>query len=127
MENEERLIKANELMATVEGINWYHIDKLGYLSDGANSQYHTPIYKAEDIYNAIKNAPTVDAVEMVHAKWEYNGRNDEYFCSNCYKQPISFKREMNCGVGEFVEVCFSDYCPNCGAKMDGGNENVNLR
>jgi len=74
--------------------------------------------KAERVCKNFKDRTKY--VKVVHARWEYNGRNDEYFCSNCYKQPISFKREMNCGVGEFVEVCFSDYCPNCGAKMDGG-------
>lgn len=61
----KRLIDANALMNTVEGANWYHIDKLGYLADGANSQDHNPIYKADDIYNAIRNAPTVDAVPVV--------------------------------------------------------------
>ena len=64
MANEKRLIDANALMDTVEGVNWYHIDKMGYLAKGANSQDHTPIYKAEDIYSAIRNAPTVDAVVL---------------------------------------------------------------
>ena len=105
MENEERLIKANELMATIEGINWYHIDKLGYLSDGANSQYHTPIYKAEDIYNAIRNAPIIDAVEVVHGRWEVYPDERYRTCSNCKM------------ILESVADVFR-YCPNCGAKMD---------
>lgn len=62
------MIDADALMDTVEGVNWYHIDKLGYLANGANSQDHTPIYKAEDIYNAIRNAPTIDAVEVIRCK-----------------------------------------------------------
>lgn len=68
MATEQRLIDANALMDTVEGVNWYHIDKLGYLASGANSKDHTPIYKADDIYNAIRNAHTVDAVPVADMK-----------------------------------------------------------
>lgn len=57
-----RLIDADALMDTAEGVNWYHIDKMGYLANGANSQLHTPLFKAEDIFEAIRKAPTVEAV-----------------------------------------------------------------
>lgn len=110
MADEERLINAYTLADNI------HKSKL--------DNPHTDIkvarnhdFEHEHFLKMVCLAPTVDAVKVIHAKWEYHGRNDEYFCSNCYKQPISFKREMNCGVGELVEVCFSDYCPNCGAKM----------
>lgn len=63
-----RLIDANALIDTVEGLDWYHINKKGYLVHGANSSDHTPIYKAESIYRAIENAPTVDAVPVVRCK-----------------------------------------------------------
>lgn len=50
---------------------------------------------------------SVDAVEVVHGRWidarEYCG---DYMCSNCdaLYRTNKFK-----------------YCPNCGAKMDGGD------
>ena len=60
------------------------------------------------------NAPTVDAVEVVHGRWvgyhEADIGYDEYGvrCSNC-----NFEVEDH-------EVDFiMNYCPNCGAKMDG--------
>ena len=61
----------------------------------------------------IENAPTVDAVEVVHGKWQErrficmdNEHQLGYRCSECN---LTFDVETN-------------YCPNCGAKMDGGNE-----
>ena len=56
----------------------------------------------------INQFPTVDAVEVVHGRWidarEYCG---DFMCSNC---------DALYGTNKF------NYCPNCGAKMDGGNE-----
>ena len=68
MTNKKRLIDANALSDTIEHIDWYHINKKGHLSHGANSQLHTPLYKADDIYKALDEAPTVDAVEVVRCK-----------------------------------------------------------
>lgn len=67
--------------------------------------------RLEDVVNWIKLIPTVDAVEVVHAKWErvYLPRNREAMrCSNCRKH-----------LGTFD---LTDYCPHCGAKMDGGDK-----
>lgn len=55
----------------------------------------------------IFDAPTVDAVFVVHGKWEDAGFGLVYKCSEC-------------GLSEDVRL--SNYCPNCGAKMDGGAE-----
>ena len=116
--SEKRLIDADALTDAVEHINWYHISLQGTLAKGANSQLHTPLYKADDIYSAINDAPTVDAVEVVHGRWvgtgqwnhkPYRMKNKEkwqtYLCSEC---------------GHSNGRRFNDkYCPNCGAKMDG--------
>lgn len=54
---------------------------------------------------------TVDAVEVVHGRWEKaNNRPKSYIrvCSACGKEAYF------CGEG-----CSYKYCPNCGAKMDG--------
>lgn len=69
----------------------------------------------------IEQAPVVDAVPVVHARWEtytYSNRVDTFGnpdtcaeCSNC-----SFHWN-----GESDAKAFFGYCPNCGAKMDGGN------
>ena len=74
----------------------------------------------------LRKAPTVDAVEVVHGRWEpdldhLDGQpyKDEWYgyifkCSACGGTMM--------GDGDLV--CRDNYCPHCGAKMDGGNEDV---
>ena len=95
MANEKRLIDANELWA--EAMNY------------ADTSIE---FDGEGMANFIANAPTVDAVEVVHGRWILtNGEDGLYYdCSIC----------GHCaGRGRK-----SNYCPNCGAKMDGGNEDA---
>ena len=62
----------------------------------------------------LDSAPTVDAVEVKHRRWiEKHHEADGYtftdrFCSECGKE-IYMLNPIN-------------YCPNCGAKMDGGED-----
>lgn len=77
----------------------------------------------KDIENFCKDlsvvrSAIVDAVEVVHARWEqigYDVAMDRITCSHC-------KEYWN-----IIDNCVEDfnYCPNCGAKMDGGNEDGN--
>ena len=114
MADKKRLIDANALTDAIEVTDWYHISPKGYLQKGANSQIHTPLFKADDIFQALKDAPTVDAVEVVHGRWVYNTDDftPAYRCSACgYNKPMI--------AGERVSQGAMNYCPNCGAKMDG--------
>ena len=59
--------------------------------------------------STIKKVPTVDAAPVVHGRWDfvtdYTSR-----CTNCCEiQWIDHDKEPR-------------YCPNCGARMDGGEE-----
>ena len=62
-----------------------------------------------------KKAIKMYAVEVVHGRWIEKPNpwgqdgSHSYDCSVC--------GERTCVVGEKLR-----YCPNCGAKMDGGNE-----
>lgn len=63
----------------------------------------------------IRNAPTIDAVSVVHGEWiESNLIKDGriFICSNCNMAWVSKKRTMD-GM---------NYCPNCGARMDGESD-----
>jgi DNA-directed RNA polymerase subunit RPC12/RpoP len=60
----------------------------------------------------IDNAPTVDAVEVVHGHWDED--HWEYVCSCCQKH---FTDELP--WISHPEYGMPNYCPNCGAKMDG--------
>ena len=49
---------------------------------------------------------------VVHGRWVWDSTNDRYFCSRCNKEPSG-----DCDGGCVSHL--SDYCPNCGARMDG--------
>lgn len=66
--------------------------------------------------HATVTAPTIDAVPVVHGKWEWNANNGYYYCSNC--KTVSPREDQD---GEYCDC--PNYCPNCGAKMDGGKDN----
>ena len=60
----------------------------------------------------IEKAPTVDAVPVVHGRWEFLGPNrliKECMCGTCSACKVRSKYIVNTML-----------CPNCGAKMDGG-------
>jgi len=53
----------------------------------------------------VKNIPAADVAPVVHGRWRWVGEcgfNDCYICSECGK----------------IAMNDSNYCPNCGAKMD---------
>ena len=63
--------------------------------------------------------PTVDAVEVIHGHWFSltDCSNAGVYCSVCnkkvWKEDYAWCNRKN--------KLRSNYCPNCGAKMDGGN------
>ena len=70
------------------------------------------------LVDAQRNIPAVDAVEVVHGRWEQTERKGQYglkfcdtVCSNCRIEA----EELTNGCGMLL---LSEYCPHCGAKMD---------
>ena len=71
----------------------------------------TTALEIQEHIQRIKDAPTVDAVEVVHGRWiqgesvlDKDGGGSIYHCSEC---------------GDWYHNFVPNYCPNCGAKMDG--------
>lgn len=60
----------------------------------------------------IDNQPTIDAVEVVHGRWIKKTADCIYYyaCSEC-GEPV-LRSQWGCDF-------FSEFCPSCGAKMDG--------
>ena len=81
---EKRLIDANALLEHIEGTEWYTINYKGEASHGSPCE-EVAWYKATDIYSAIDNAPTVDAVEVIRCReCEYwNTEEKSYFGTKC--------------------------------------------
>ena len=102
MANEKRLIDANALG---NGIALY-VAENAYLND-------TPLDVLKMVADWIAEAPTVNAVEVVHGRWipeKYEDEFLEYVVQICSK----------CGCPHSTE---SNFCSYCGAKMDGdGND-----
>ena len=68
--------------------------------------------------DSIKEIPAADVAPVVHGYWveikgmappEYHGKHK---CSVCGEKALCKK----------MHEVLSDYCPHCGAKMDGGKE-----
>lgn len=112
-----RLIDTDELLKSMD--TW---DKFGYTARyglerlDKDDKDFVPYVKYDDMVNAVKNAPTIDAVPVIHADWEkgYTMPDGVYYkCSNC---------------NELIKVRYPMlYCCNCGALMDGGKENESPR
>jgi hypothetical protein len=60
-----------------------------------------------ELYKELKSFPAADVVEVRHGEWKETPTGWIY-CSVCGSEP---PEESNYK---------SNYCPNCGAKMDGG-------
>lgn len=78
-----------------------------------NLRKFAPEHYSELIHMLIRNQPTADVVEVKHGKWTdaYISGVHHYRCTNC---------------GEYIEAIWTanfdyNYCPNCGARMNGGN------
>lgn len=114
MANEKRLVDINKFPLLPSRL------------EGDMSEYERGYLDAQANMNLL---PTVDAVEVVHGWWE-DGR-----CSNCNEEALStswdepiydydWEENLRYAYTEtHKEYHLTDYCPNCGAKMDGGQDN----
>ena len=69
--------------------------------------------RTEDAIQRIKAAPAVDVAPVVHGEWEWE-TSDIYRCTVCNRK--THVEETMCQPAW-------QYCPNCGAKMDGDVNN----
>ena len=75
-------------------------------------KYGIPKEVRDGVIDLVKIQPAADVAPVVHGRWEQDADGD-WYCTNC---------------DETVAICDSGkertyrkpYCPNCGAKMDGG-------
>lgn len=100
------------------------------------SKYRTTV-DVDDVQFGIDKIPAADVVEVRHGKWVEDGYNDiPCVCSCCgaeaqytstFEETFDYDWEENlvpCGYEEIREYIKTPFCSNCGAKMDGGNNNV---
>lgn len=71
----------------------------------------TALTRLERAYAEIREMPAADVAEVVHGRWipfHSEAAGDIQYCSAC---DIGFDARM-------------DYCPHCGARMDGWMEDA---
>lgn len=115
MDKKPRLIDADALLKVVEDryLSACAQAKPNARKNGRGIHYGIAI-GMNFVRNVINELPTIDAEPVRHGWWvQGNIRPKSYFrlCSVCKKLAYF------CGEG-----CSYKYCPNCGAKMDGGAE-----
>ena len=103
---EKRLIDANALLARLASSSESWAKNL----QAIRNWWPHAVGIKDNIVGVINDMPTVDAVEVVHGRWIQRscgiGYNPLYECSVCGKY---WDDDMR-------------FCGECGAKMDGGNE-----
>ena len=126
MANEKRLIDANALITAIQGT----------ASDVASNAPYEPEWftrlaqRQVEILGIVDDATTVDAVEVAHGKWLYDSGSERHFCSACNEYALSattneqvadydWEENLVYRIEVITKEFWTDYCPNCGAKMDG--------
>lgn len=75
----------------------------------------TALTRLERAYAEIREMPAADVAEAVHGKWVHSrydrssGQFDVVKCSRCGLEAYAMAYHVRDG----------NYCPNCGARMDG--------
>lgn len=66
--------------------------------------------------HAMEEAPT--AGELVrHAEWVFDKNINNHRCSSCGQEALG---NPNMICADIIVTVSSEFCPHCGAKMDGG-------
>ena len=97
-----KAVSLHDIYRVIAGHSYYHGDRI--------LAALTCIVEGKEV-NPVRPA---DVAPVVHGRWEQDADGD-WYCTNC---------------DEVVAICESGrertyrkpYCPNCGAKMDGGEE-----
>ena len=94
MATEKRLVYTSKVLEKADEVTF-----MGFRAEERKQHFM-------DLVSEILKLPTVDAVEVVHGRWKF--LNDyQSRCSECHEVMwVDHNAEPN-------------YCPNCGAKMDG--------
>ena len=108
MATEKRLIDANAYLDVIKADH----DDIMQSQNVDNQMKWCEAVMFGRAVNALVKMPTVDAVEVVHGHWvsEY-----EYDFMSCEDVRTGFSCNR---CGSYYKKR-SNYCPNCGAKMDG--------
>lgn len=93
MATEKRLIDVNKVINSMQKC----------LDESPDQKYTVAYFAFESIIAALKQEPTVDAVEVVRCKdckyWE-NGKDHEPYCNHCVSMMSDSEPDDFCSYGE---------------------------
>ena len=90
-------------------IMWFDNNGCGYI--GYGSYYLEYVFQwLSENFEVECDILSADVAPVVHGRWVWNEECHCWVCSNCYLSALNNYR------GWSTE---SNYCPNCGARMDG--------
>ena len=109
---EELMLAMNAGARAIENTKRYHSSI--YTKDVfSESPQEIPYLQAAKVLREVSDAPAADVAPVVHGQWVTHYRSGtsvaEGYVSTCCDMWNNRK---------------SDYCPHCGAKMDGGADNA---
>ena len=99
-----KYIDSDVLLSEKHGCNRKDCSNCDFFTDG-DSWCQGKLFAVD-----VLNAPAADVVERKNGKWEDRGHNNIYQCSVC--------GGLWMGIGGYR------FCPNCGAQMIGGDDDV---
>ena len=116
-ENRINVSDVSRIMFVHRNTVLYHIEKIKRVTGYDPLDFFGLCRLVKSVGMRADEVPTVDAVEVVHGRWE--SRTDVIGfarCSVCH----------DCNIyDDWPDGKKWNYCPNCGAKMDGGSHETN--
>ena len=107
---EQRLIDANNLIEEIREERCYNCRNFKDMKCDYCGM-------ADYIY-MIEDMPTADVAPVVHGRWELEYKTyGKMRCSVCKKEALIEKAIGDVGI--ITTYVDSNYCPHCGARMDG--------
>lgn len=107
---EELILAVNAGARAIENTKRYHGASYCFNVFSDNHK-EIPYLKAAEVLRGFDEIPAADVAQVRHGKWEIvvgsNGK--EYMVCTC------------CRVSQDLTGVFT-YCPNCGCRMDGGDD-----
>ena len=86
--------------------------------------FHTDTIGKKDVINLIINLPVADVTPVLHGRWESvkNPQWPAYSHDKCSLCGWWNTKNALCYDGRQKPGHALNYCPNCGVRMDGGDD-----